>query len=198
MDPITTTKPYQPPPRSPEPAPEQKKPKSDGPTGNAILDALPPAATSTEKASIKDFALKNLAPPPKQDAPAERSPIGHVLVDKLTPKQTWQDKLDEARRSSNPNATIGPIVANMSASGTTSEEKAAAVREKECKAASDTAKKIPIVGVPLANELPAECLPAAKSPFGVLPGIPVEKPSGTALPNTSKEGGDLPWTPMKM
>lgn len=196
MDPIATKQPYQPPPRPIESKLEEKKPKSDGPTGNPVMDAVAPPPTPTEKQSLGNFALKRNGPPPKQDAPVDRKPIGHVLIEKLTPKQTFQDKLDEARRTSNPNATIGPIAVNMPVS----EQAKAEIKATECKGLAHALEALPGVGVPLAEAIKDACHAEPKAPksVGALPNVPVTPPpkSTSSLPNTSKEGGDQPWTPI--
>jgi hypothetical protein len=190
MDPIgvKNDKPYALP-RAAEPTTEAKSaPKSSGPTGNAVMDAVASPPTAEEKKSIADFALLAKKPPP-QNAPAERAPIGHVLVGKLQSTPTWQELLDQARVSSNPNASIGPIAAQSKAVSGDPEH-------KECKAVVKTLGDIPIVGKALENELEPLCGEKAPATLGTLPNVPVEKPKATALPNTAKEGGDVPWKPI--
>lgn len=191
MDPVGVKheKLYQPPPpRAADPKPEAPA-KEKGPTGNAILDALPAPASSEERKSLADFALRAAKPLP-QNAPVDRKPIGHVLIEKLQTKPTWAELLEQAKSSSNPNASIGPVAAD---SGTVT---AGAAAEKECKAVVKTLGGLPVIGKAVEQELEDLCVPPTTKSLGTLPNVPITKPTGTALPNTSAEGGDKPWTPI--
>ena len=199
MDPISTKpKSYSPETRTTaeargteEKAEQKGLKKSTGPTGNAVMDGVLAPATPTERASIAAFALRVLSAPP-QDAASERKPIGHALIEKLTPKKTFGELLDDARRSSNPNATAGPIAAR-----TTPATAGEAAMQKECKAVASVPGSIPLIGKAIEAEIVEACAPSpAPKPLGTLPGVPVVVDKSSSLPNTAAEGGDQPWPPL--